>query len=68
MRPELCQLHEGIARDMEANVTATTTPGLMAVSSNVKVGVTRWQCRRDDGSGRHQSHRFYENPQPVPSR
>ena len=43
MRPELCQAHEGIARDMEWAKRHCLQQHLvyLAVSSNVKVGVTR---------------------------
>ena len=43
MRPELCQAHEGIARDMEWAKRNCLQQHLvyLAVSSNVKVGVTR---------------------------
>jgi hypothetical protein len=43
MRPELCQAHEGVARDMEWAKRHCLQQHLvyLAVSSNVKVGVTR---------------------------
>ena len=43
MRPELCQAHEGVARDMDWAKRNCLTKQLvyLAVSSHVKVGVTR---------------------------
>tara|TARA_B100000683_G_scaffold238144_1_gene243780 strand:+ start:1771 stop:2538 length:768 start_codon:yes stop_codon:yes gene_type:complete len=43
MRPELCQAHEGVARDMDWAKRNCLTQQLvyLAVSSHVKVGVTR---------------------------
>lgn len=43
LRPELCRAHEGIARDMEYAVSHCLAPQYvyLAVSSGLKVGVTR---------------------------
>ena len=71
MRPELCQAHEGIARDMEQAKRNCLQQHLvyLAVSSNVKVGVTRpAKCRRDGWIRAPSEPSFCENPQPVPSR